>query len=230
LKAAGNGVGYPRQYDVDVVLRDGSTVHLRPALSADLEGLTSFLSGLSEESKVFRFLHAVKETAHLAASFLELDYQKRFSLVVLHGEPEVIVGHGFYAVTGPAHAEVAFAVADELQGHGLGTILLGQLAQAAVGLPPLTGADAERMLSGLVSFPPLEGYRGGSRVDMAALKGLLLQLSALAEDLPEVVELDLNPVVATSSGVVTVDARLRVEARDPQRPEGSLFRAVRQEA
>jgi acyl-CoA synthetase (NDP forming) len=97
----------------------------------------------------------------------------------------------------------------------------------SVRLPPLTDADAERMLSGLVSFPLLEGYRGGSRVDMAALRGLLLQVSALAEDLPEVVELDLNPVVATPSGVVTVDARLRIEARDPQRPEGSLFRAVR---
>ncbi|MBJ7612145.1 MAG: GNAT family N-acetyltransferase [Candidatus Dormibacteraeota bacterium] len=132
LNADANGVGYPGQYDVDVVLRDGSTVHLRPALSADLEGLTRFLSGLSEESKVFRFFHAVKETAHLAASFLDLDYQNRFSLIALHGEPEVIVGHGFYAVTGPARAEVAFAVADELQGHGLGTILLGQLAQAAV--------------------------------------------------------------------------------------------------
>ncbi|PZS00336.1 MAG: GNAT family N-acetyltransferase [Candidatus Nephthysia bennettiae] len=132
LNADANGVGYPGQYDVDVVLRDGSTVHLRPALSADLEGLTRFLSGLSEESKVFRFFHAVKETAHLAASSLDLDYQNRFSLIALHGEPEVIVGHGFYAVTGPARAEVAFAVADELQGHGLGTILLGQLAQAAV--------------------------------------------------------------------------------------------------
>jgi acetyl coenzyme A synthetase (ADP forming)-like protein len=132
LNAAANGVGYPRQYDVDVVLREGSTVHLRPALAADLEALTRFLSALSEESKVFRFFHAVKETAHLAASFLDMDYQKRFSLVALQGQPEVIVGHGFYAVTGPARAEVAFAVADALQGHGLGTILLGQLAQAAV--------------------------------------------------------------------------------------------------
>jgi acetate---CoA ligase (ADP-forming) len=128
MNTGGNGVGYPRQYDVDVVLRDGSTVHLRPALSADLDALTRFLSGLSEESKVFRFFHAVKETAHLAASFLDMDFQERFSLVALHGKPEVIVGHGFYAVTGPAHAEVAFAVADELEGHGLGTILLGQLA------------------------------------------------------------------------------------------------------
>jgi acyl-CoA synthetase (NDP forming) len=110
---------------------------------------------------------------------------------------------------------------------GAGGVAVELMKDVSVRLAPLSEADAERMLSGLVSFPLLEGYRGGSRVDMAALKGLLLQVSALADDLPEVVELDLNPVVATSSSVVTVDARLRIEARDPQRPEGSLFRAVR---
>jgi acyl-CoA synthetase (NDP forming) len=110
---------------------------------------------------------------------------------------------------------------------GSGGTAVELMKDLSVRLPPLTGADAERMLHELATFPLLDGYRGGSRVDIAALKGLLLQVSALAEDLPEVVELDLNPVVATSSGVVTVDARLRVEARDPQRPEGSLLRAVR---
>jgi acyl-CoA synthetase (NDP forming) len=110
---------------------------------------------------------------------------------------------------------------------GSGGTAVELMKDLSVRLPPLTGADAERMLHELATFPLLDGYRGGSRVDIAALKGLLLQVSALAEDLPEVVELDLNPVVATSSGVVTVDARLRVEARDPQRTEGSLLRAVR---
>jgi hypothetical protein len=114
LRAAGDEVGYPRRYDVDVVLRDGSTVHLRAAVPGDRDGLTGFLAGLSEQSKVFRFFHAVKEVAPLAAIFLDMDYRERFSVIALHGEPEAIVGHGFYAATGPRRAEVAFAVADAI--------------------------------------------------------------------------------------------------------------------
>ena len=59
---------------------------------------------------------------------------------------------------------------------------------------------------------------------MASLRRLLVQVSALAEDLPEAAELDINAVVATQTGVTAVDARLRVEARDPRPPEGSLPR------
>lgn len=131
MKATEGGAEYPRRYDVDVVLRDGSTVHLRPALAADRSGLTRFLADLSERSKVFRFFHAVKEMEPLTATFLDMDYRERFSMVALHGEPESIVGHGFYAASAPGRAEVAFAVADAIQGQGLGTILLGELAQAA---------------------------------------------------------------------------------------------------
>ena len=124
-------VAYPVQHDVDAVLRDGSTVHLRPAVPADREALALFLNGLSEGSKVFRFFHAVKEPGSMAARFLDMDYRERYSLIALHGEPEAIVGHGYYALGEGGRAEVAFAVADALQGQGLGTLLLGQLAQAA---------------------------------------------------------------------------------------------------
>jgi ATP-grasp domain len=140
-----------RQYDVDVVLRDGSTVHLRPALSADLEAPTRFLSGLSEESKVFRSSMRSRKRHILAAN-------DRGSY------PGPVFGPGVACGAGGTAVELMKAV--------------------SVGLPPLSGADAERMLSGLVSVPLLEGYRGGSRVDLAALKGLLLRVSALAEDLP----------------------------------------------
>jgi acetate---CoA ligase (ADP-forming) len=98
------------------------------------------------------------------------------------------------------------------------------MKDVSVRLTPLTDSEAERMLRSLASFPLLEGYRGGPGVDMASLRRLLVQVSALAEDLPEVAELDINPVVATPSGVDAVDARLRVEARDPRPPEGSLPR------
>jgi hypothetical protein len=58
----------------------------------------------------------------------------------------------------------------------------------------------------------LTGYRGGPVVDTPALEDLLLRLGRLAEDLPDVAELDLNPVLAGSDGVVAVDVQLRLEA------------------
>jgi acetyl coenzyme A synthetase (ADP forming)-like protein len=144
MKGGGNGGAYPRQYDVDVVLRDGSTVHLRPILPADREPLQRFLAGLSVESKVFRFFHLVKDMGPVAAQFVDVDHRRRFSLIALQGEPERVVGHGYYAQGEGPRAEVAFAVADHLRGMGLGTILLGQLAQAAVAAG-ITVFDADVM-------------------------------------------------------------------------------------
>ncbi len=68
------------------------------------------------------------------------------------------------------------------------------------------------MISEVRSAQLLEGYRGGEPGDVPALREALLRVSALIEDVPEIVEMDLNPVkVGTpGSGVVVVDARIRV--------------------
>jgi acetyltransferase len=59
----------------------------------------------------------------------------------------------------------------------------------------------------------LRGYRGASRKDEAALKDLLLRLSALVDACPEVREMDLNPVKVLERGARVVDARVRVERK-----------------
>ena len=59
------------------------------------------------------------------------------------------------------------------------------------------------------------GYRGAPPADTAALADLLARLSRLGEELPEVAELDLNPVLASPNGCVAVDARIRL--RRPER-------------
>jgi acyl-CoA synthetase (NDP forming) len=64
----------------------------------------------------------------------------------------------------------------------------------------------------------LFGHRGTPPVDIAALTDVLLRVSRLADDLHEVAELDLNPVIAAQSGVLAVDARIRVVPAHPQDP------------
>src|SRR5215831_4153725 len=121
----------PALEDVDVVLRDGSTVRVRAAVADDREALERFLAGLSDESRLFRFFSPIRDMSRAAREFTDVDHRERHSLLALRGDAAEIVGHGYYALAHPGTAEVALAVADSVQGMGLGTILLGHLAAAA---------------------------------------------------------------------------------------------------
>jgi acetate---CoA ligase (ADP-forming) len=90
-----------------------------------------------------------------------------------------------------------------------------------VRLAPLTRSDASSMLRELRSFPMLTGYRGTPAADIASLEEVLLRVSALAEEHPQIVEIDCNPVIVSPAGSVVVDARVRVEAVAPPRPLGA---------
>jgi acyl-CoA synthetase (NDP forming) len=93
---------------------------------------------------------------------------------------------------------------------GLGGVRTDLLGDRSLRLVPLTDLDAGRMWRGLRSAPLLTGFRGAEPVDTDAIEDLLLRLGRLAEDLPEVAELDLNPVLAGPGGVIAVDAKLRL--------------------
>jgi acyl-CoA synthetase (NDP forming) len=77
---------------------------------------------------------------------------------------------------------------------------------------PLTDRDADDLIRDSRAFPRLTGYRGRPVADLAALSDILLRLSQLAQDLPEVREIDFNPVMALpqGQGCAIVDARVRV--------------------
>jgi acyl-CoA synthetase (NDP forming) len=77
-------------------------------------------------------------------------------------------------------------------------------------LVPITDLDAARMWRGLALAPLLRGYRGRPPADTGALEGLMQRLGQLAENVPEVAELDLNPVVVTADGLALVDVKLRL--------------------
>jgi acyl-CoA synthetase (NDP forming) len=106
---------------------------------------------------------------------------------------------------------------------GLGGVHTDLLGDRTLRLVPLTDLDAGRMWRNLRAAPLLTGYRGAQAVDTAALEDLLLRLGRLAEDLPEVAELDLNPVLAGPDGVVAVDAKLRLAPVGPE-PDPTLRR------
>src|SRR5215471_13992798 len=101
---------------------------------------------------------------------------------------------------------------------GLGGVAIEVLADHAARLAPLTETDADMLINSIRSAPLLHGHRGAPATDLAALRDVLMRVSRLADDLPEVTELDLNPVIARPDGVVAVDARIKVTPQVPQDP------------
>jgi hypothetical protein len=93
---------------------------------------------------------------------------------------------------------------------GLGGIATEVLGDHAARLAPLTDTDADDLIHAIRAAPLLLGHRGQPAADLGALRGTLLRISRLADDLPQVAELDLNPVIARPDGVFAVDARARV--------------------
>lgn len=96
---------------------------------------------------------------------------------------------------------------------GLGGTLAELMADVSVGIHPVTDNDVDDMLINLRGYPLLAGYRGARPVDVLALKNVLFRVSALVEAVPEIAELDLNPVFVRTSGVAAVDARVRLSTR-----------------
>ena len=101
---------------------------------------------------------------------------------------------------------------------GLGGVATDVLGDRAARLAPLTDADAEAMIGELRAAPLLFGHRGSLAVDTNALEDVLLRISRLADDLPEVAELDLNPLIARHDGVYAVDVRVRLAPAQPKDP------------
>ncbi len=122
---------YPAHREATVVLRDGSTLTVRPITAEDEAQLALFFTNLSLESRVFRFFAAVANADASVKRMVDVDYRRRYGIVALAGAGHEIVGHAMYVSIDRTKAELALAVADEFQGRGLGTILLGQLAEAA---------------------------------------------------------------------------------------------------
>jgi acetate---CoA ligase (ADP-forming) len=118
----------------------------------------------------------------------------------LQGGVEILVGAFQDPVFGP------------LVALGPGGTMAELIGDAGFRLAPLTDADADELAQSGRAGRLLGGFRGAPPADRGALVDVLLRVARLADDLPEVAELDLNPVIAGPDGCVVVDARARIAA------------------
>jgi acyl-CoA synthetase (NDP forming)/GNAT superfamily N-acetyltransferase len=185
------------------------------AAAAELGGrvvLKAQADGLVHKTDAGAVRLGLHGTAETRAAYRELaaSFGSRLTGVIvqpmLDDGVEVLIGTVSEPVFGPL---VVF---------GLGGVATEVLGDHAARLTPLTDADASALIHSVRAAPLLLGHRGRPAVDTEALAGILLRVSQLADDLPEVAELDLNPVIAQPGGACAVDARIRVTPAQPKDP------------
>jgi acyl-CoA synthetase (NDP forming) len=101
---------------------------------------------------------------------------------------------------------------------GLGGVLAEALQDVVFRLAPLTRWDAAEMCRSIRGTKLLQAFRGAPPVDFRALEDVLLRVSRLACDFPEIEELDLNPLLVSEAGAVAVDARIVLSPPPPSPP------------
>lgn len=125
---------------------------------------------------------------------------------MVKGGQEVIVG---------AISDNSFG---KLVAFGMGGVLVEVLKDITFRLAPATRGDAMSMMDGIQAAEMLKGVRGGEAVDREAIADIIVRVSQLVTDFPEITELDLNPVFASKAGAIAADVRILVnfEARAPR--------------
>jgi acyl-CoA synthetase (NDP forming) len=166
----------------------------------------------SEQGAVRLDLEGLEGEAGVRAAYRDL--AARFGDAMTGVVVQPMAGRGTELVAGVVQDEVF----GPLVVFGLGGTATELLADHAARLAPLTDADVRDLITAPRCAPLLFGYRGAGPVDLQGLENLLAHLSAMACDLPQIAEVDLNPVIARHDGVAAVDVRVRVAPRHPLDP------------
>lgn len=126
------------------------------------------------------------------------------------------------AMVAPGVEMIAGVTHDPLFGPlvlvGMGGVAAELLRDTTVRILPVTDLEAREMVTSLRGAPLLSGYRGAPTTDVGALTDLLVRLGVLADEIPEVAELDINPVIVSPNGAVAVDVKVRVVAQEASAP------------
>jgi acetyl coenzyme A synthetase (ADP forming)-like protein len=143
------------------------------------------------------------------------DLRSRLGPRMTGGLVQEMVQGGVEMLTGAVEDETFGPVVACASGGTLTEIL----ADAQFRLHPVGAADAQEMIAALRGAPLLRGARGAPPADEGALVDVLLRLSALVGDCPEVREIEINPLVVLPRGARALDARVRVAAPRPAPPD-----------
>lgn len=117
---------------------------------------------------------------------------------MIKGGQEVIVG---------AMTDNSFG---KLVAFGMGGVLVEVLKDVTFRLAPATREDAASMMDGIQAAEMLKGVRGGKPVNREAVQDIIVRVSQLVSDFPEIAEMDLNPVFASETGAIAADVRIVV--------------------
>ena len=157
-------------------------------------GVVVGIPNAQEASKAYQTIIENAKKYKADATILGVQVQQ-----MIQGGQEVIIG----AVTDPSFGKlVAF---------GLGGVLVEVLKDITFRLAPATKADALSMLDGIKAAEMLKGVRGSDPVNREALANLIVSVSDLVNDFPEISELDLNPVFASKKTAIAADVRIVVD-------------------
>jgi acetyl coenzyme A synthetase (ADP forming)-like protein len=109
---------------------------------------------------------------------------------------------------------------------GMGGTAAELVRDTATRIVPVTDVDARELVRALRTSPLLFGYRGATPADVSSLEELIIRIGILADTLPQVAELDCNPVIVSPSGAVAVDVKVRLEPAPATRAEVRALRPV----
>lgn len=181
---AAREIGFP----VAVKLRSTSITH-----KTDVEGIALNLQNEEDVKQAFTTMRERLSAAGRQAAMKGVIVQP-----MVKGGQEVIIGMSQYPVFGP------------LLMVGIGGVQVELTKDVAFSLHPLMDNDPDYMLAQLKGLPLLTGWRGSTPKDIESLKEVLLRFSALIDDFPEIVEMEINPLMVfdKGKGCMVVDARI----------------------
>ena len=147
----------------------------------------------------------LNDAAAVRAAYRQIVERARQARAALRG---VLISH-----MAPPGTEVIAGLTQDAQFgpvvmFGLGGIFVEVYRDVSFRLIPLTEPDAAAMIREIKASPVLQGVRGRHPADLQALADLLLKVSRIAEENPEIAEMDLNPIIVYEKGLSVVDARV----------------------
>jgi acyl-CoA synthetase (NDP forming) len=184
----GEAAAAQAELGVPVVVKIAAAIH-----KSDVGGVAMGIDSPDAAAEALREIRAEMTKAGLAEDAEEFLVQEE-----IHDGVEMIVGVSHDPAFGP------------LIMAGLGGTLVEVLGDVTMRITPLSTTDVDEMLRSLRSYRLLTGYRRSPPLDVAAFAELLHRVSAMVEDIPEIAELDLNPVFVRQHGVVVADVRVRL--------------------